>query len=126
MESLDDYSASTLPKTFLSKTKKVFMTKQPTASVSIGALGSISEDEPTETTKTSYQHKRGRKINMRGLYDGVKQLRYLLDIGELGVTPNETVVAAMLDLVSRINSHRTRLTSSPLRDNALFYFNGFH
>ena len=103
MESQGDYSASTLPKSFLSKTKKVFMYKQPTVSVSTGALGSISEDKPTETTKPSYQHKRGRKINLHGLYDGVKQLRYLLDIGDLGVTPDETVVAAMLDLVSIIN-----------------------
>lgn len=42
---------------------------------------------------------RGKLINSKGLYDGLKQFRCLLDVTPPGLAPEEAVVTAMLDLV---------------------------
>lgn len=45
---------------------------------------------------------RGKLINSKGLYDGLKQFRCLLDVTPPGLAPEEAVVTAMLDLEAPI------------------------
>ena len=61
-------------------------------------------DKLTEKSFDSPQHdsrgsSRGKLVNCNGLYSGLRQLRCLLQVAAPGVTPEEAVVAAMLDLV---------------------------
>ena len=62
-----------------------------------------SFDSPQHDSHGSACSSRGKLVNCNGLYSGLRQLRCLLQVAAPGVTPEESVVAAMLDLVSYVS-----------------------
>lgn len=71
-------------------------------------LHSSFHDQDLESTSTSLNESRaqtlekqtrGKTTNLYTLYHGLKQFRCLLNLAAPGGVPDETVVAAMLDLV---------------------------
>ena len=70
-------------------------------SIDLDILPSTSTpDVQKNTTESVHYRRRGKLLNTGGLYFGLKQLRCLFDVSEPGFAPEESVVAAMLDLVS--------------------------
>ena len=83
---------SSLPRTFISRLPHWEQN-------AINKEASVNSS-PSEKSLESIGGKRGKLIQVRGLNEGLRQLRCLLQLTAPGLTPEETVVAAMLDLVS--------------------------